>query len=106
MKIFKIKDSRELEDYELAPVEKLNVDWFVYYYEYGDYEGNGFAVWKKDGKYFYGDLGHCSCYGPTENLSSIPYDRLEDIAKFADNYNKGQEVINLIREKINEGSIN
>ncbi len=51
------------------------------------------------GKYFYTDMGHCSCYGPTSNLNSIPYDSLEDIEKFADNYNQGKQVIELIKEK-------
>lgn len=42
--------------------------WFVYWYKQGSYDGEGIAVaLRKDGKMDIGDLGHCSCYGPTAN---------------------------------------
>lgn len=45
--------------------------WLVYWYEIGDYCGDGEAVaFGKDGLvYFYG-LGHCSCYGPFDDWGS------------------------------------
>lgn len=43
--------------------------WFVYAYERGSYEGYGAAAFKTtDGKYGSANLGHCSCYGPTDRF--------------------------------------
>jgi hypothetical protein len=41
-----------------------NVEWVVYFYEYGCYDGSGVAVWKVGDKFGMQCLGHCSCYGP------------------------------------------
>lgn len=39
--------------------------WLVYWYEIGDYCGDGEAVsLKEDGRLYFANLGHCSCYGP------------------------------------------
>jgi hypothetical protein len=100
MKIYNIEESEELEDYEIKDIEKLGADWCVYYYKSGDYEGSGFAVWRKDGKFYYHDMGHCSCYGPTEEMDNVGgFEKLEDIKKFANNYNFGKEVIEEIKER-------
>lgn len=100
MEIIKTQNSEELSKYELKNVKKLKADWFVYIYQYGSYEGYGMAIWKKDGKYFYSSLGHCSCNGPTEDLSSISYNSLDEIEKIMSNYeDKDKEVLKLIKEK-------
>lgn len=82
--------SEELNEWDLKPVEKLNSSFFVYSYEYGSYDGSGFAAWDlPEGKYGYAYLGHCSCNGPTEDLNSIPYtlEELEQIGtKYSDEY--------------------
>lgn len=97
--IYKTEKSEELSEYELKDVSALQADWFVYYYEHGSYEGTGFAVWKKDNKYYYDDLGHCSCYGPTDGLKNTGgYDSLEDIDKIDKNYNEGENVMKFIKE--------
>lgn len=43
-----------------------NIQWIVYHYTCGSYEGHGEAILKENNKYYYYDLGHCSCYGPLE----------------------------------------
>lgn len=59
-----------LEDSEFSHVK--DVKWIVYWYENGGYDGNGQAVvLKEDGLLYVGDLGHCSCYGPTESLEGL-----------------------------------
>jgi hypothetical protein len=41
------------------------VEWLIYWYESGSYEGSGSAYAKTaDGRYWEMGLGHCSCYGP------------------------------------------
>ena len=72
--IFKVKDSpSELNASSEDNIRDLGCKWFVYYYESGSYEGSGFAVWKIKDKFFYDDLGHCSCYGPTDRLKSFAF---------------------------------
>lgn len=93
MTIYKLEESEELGSENIKDFERLEVDWCVYYYEAGDYEGSGFGLWKKDGKLGYSDFSHCSCYGPTENLSTLYFDSIEDIKKFCNEYNFGQEVV-------------
>lgn len=58
------------EDYYLADLLKLEADLIVYSYASGCYSGDGFAVWKKGRKWFYTSLGHCSCNGPFDNLTT------------------------------------
>lgn len=102
MEIIKTQSSDELSEYKLKDVVRLNPDWFVYRYTSYTYEGSGVAVWKKDGKYFHTELGHCSCNGPLDGIDSvIPYEKLEDIEKIIGNSygDKEGEVIKLIKEK-------
>lgn len=49
-------------------------DWLVYWYQSGSYEGDGVAAYKKDGKFGWANLGHCSCYGPEEQLGLAEMD--------------------------------
>lgn len=62
----------EDEDY----VGKVKADVFIYWYENGGYDGSGIAVWRHRGKWAYQWLGHCSCYGPLEDVKT------SDKAKF------------------------
>jgi len=55
----------------------LIVDW----YEYGNYDGSGTAIAKAGRKYYYANLSHCSCYGPTESGFDLLGDR-NDLKKF------------------------
>lgn len=43
------------------------LDWLVYCYEQGSYDGSGEAVGYINGKLYCTSLGHCSCYGPWDN---------------------------------------
>ncbi len=65
MNVFNLK---EKDSYIENDFKKIEPDLVVYSYETGSYEGSGFAIWKKGENWFYDDLGHCSCYGPTENI--------------------------------------
>jgi hypothetical protein len=107
VEIFKTADSPDelSKEYDCPNIQKLGCKWFVYYYQSGDYEGSGFAVWKKGRKFFYSDLGHCSCYGPTEKLESIDY-TFKEITKIASNYESygSKSVIQHIVENLNGGN--
>lgn len=45
-------------------------DAVFYWYVSGCYEGSGFLLATKDGKWCEVSLSHCSCYGPLENFPS------------------------------------
>lgn len=86
-KIYSADSVSILDDHNSKGIEKLQADWFVYSYKNDGYEGSGFAIWKKDDKYYYDDLGHCSCYGPTEKIEyGIPYNSIDDIRVISRNY--------------------
>lgn len=62
----------ELNASDIANIPK-DVDLFVYTYATGSYEGTGEAL-MRFGKRGWAveNLGHCSCYGPTDSLSKTP----------------------------------
>lgn len=73
-------DLCELDEYDRDRLKKDKVDIFVYWYASGSYEGSGKAIFCVGNKWFYHDLGHCSCYGPIENISySNPKDTVQEL---------------------------
>ena len=72
----------ELEDYELKEVEALGVDELWYWYESCSYEGSGSMLFRIGDKYDMHDAGHCSCYGPTDQikLNPVDFDELPSLA--------------------------
>lgn len=53
-----IKSDFEITDDELEGVEIL-----LAFYTYEDYSGDAFVLFRKNGKLFEVNAGHCSCYG-------------------------------------------
>jgi hypothetical protein len=101
VKIFVVDGSDTLDDYELENVYRLNADVFAYYYVIGDYDGCGWAAWRKGDMYGYGDMDHCSCYGPTESLVGVKaiysLAEIKAIAKNDDYHeHKAPEVVGLL----------
>ncbi len=75
----------KLSDYDLKDLEYEELEWFVFWYEEGSYEGTGLgAGLTKDGKIRYENLGHCSCYGPMENFPGAPEVSVEEFLTFAE----------------------
>lgn len=99
-KIIALKET--FGEYGDKDVMALGADWFVHYYYYESWEGSGFAVWRKGEDFFYTSLGHCSCYGPTENLNTANGMSCtwEQIKQVSENYpwEKGSEVVKYIEE--------
>lgn len=48
-------------------VSGSDFDLFVYDYHTGDYEGWGDAIILKNGKWYWLNMGHCSCYDAMED---------------------------------------
>lgn len=63
------------------PGQDDRYEWLVYWYEEGDYCGDGEAVaLGKDGKLYTYGLGHCSCYGPFDDWGT--FDETVEVEKF------------------------
>lgn len=78
MKIVSLGNNK-LESYDLEKVEtqsknlRYDIKEFVYWYWTRGYEGSGCAIFlDKNNEWHIIDLGHCSCFGPVEDLKSIP----------------------------------
>jgi len=65
---YEYNEATELADYELEYLEKLDIDEIWYWYGTGSYEGSGQILMRKGDMYDLHDMGHCSCYGPTDNV--------------------------------------
>ena len=71
---------------EEAYDDDLDVDFLIYYYVDEGYEGYGNALFYKDGNWYTHYLGHCSCYGPFEEVDfEEPYEKLIDAIKYLHN---------------------
>ena len=62
-------DISALDVRDIEALQKLDVDEAWYWYASGSYEGSGQILMRKGDKYDIHDMGHCSCYGPTENAT-------------------------------------
>lgn len=90
----------KLSDSEIDNFGKF--DWLVYYYGEAPYEGEGYAICKKDELYYYQDLGHCSCYEPTDHLEwDEGKESLEELVKVfsEDLLEHLQPLLDVIKEK-------
>ena len=106
-KLIKVKfpERGEYEDddiYENGVYDKLGeFDFFVYSYATGSYCGTGNAIFKKDGLYYEHDMGHCSCYGPLEDLGL--FGGQPSLKKLLGNCSKGlNEELKLVIKKVKQ----
>lgn len=65
--IHKIKEE---VGYGEESLNELGADYIVFSYVNGGYDGSGFLVGKKGDKYFYHEMGHCSCNGPLDGIEN------------------------------------
>lgn len=101
-----LKDDFEITDDDLQGVEILLAS-----YSYECYSGDAFVLFRKDGKYYEVNGGHCSCYGlegqwePEEtDLESIKH-RLENGTLGSNEWcgNVFAEELNQLIGKLKEG---
>ena len=68
------------EDAGLDGVLPDGAEWCVQWYETGSYEGHGTAyAGNSKGEYWTTGLGHCSCYGPCDDVSQWDKITLSDL---------------------------
>jgi len=72
MKIYRVKGSEELsKEFDLDKLKSIpGITIIVYDYHTEPYEGNGEMLLKKNSKWYRVNLGHCSCYGPLDNVDN------------------------------------
>lgn len=51
------------EDFAISDEELRGIEVLLASYTYEDYEGSAFVLFRKNGKLFEVNGGHCSCYG-------------------------------------------
>ena len=89
--------------YDENILEEVGIEWAIYDYECSGYEGTGNALMYKEGKWYTHDLGHCSCYGPFEELNlHEPYHTLDEAIELLNrsDWSKSYvESIEIIRKK-------
>ena len=52
-----------MEDFEEDSEKWKDIEVIYAIYSYGCYEGDAFVLFKRDGKLYEVNAGHCSCYG-------------------------------------------
>ena len=57
-----LENQKEVRE-KLGDSKYEGVNILLAYYDYGDYSGNAFVLFKRGGQYFEVNGGHCSCYG-------------------------------------------
>lgn len=58
---------------------------FVYWYEIESYSGEGCAIYRDEMDMWHIiGLGHCSCYGPVEDLKAVPMSKDDAIRLLSD----------------------
>lgn len=91
---YKYGDLEELGEYEIENIKKLPVDEVWYWYASAPYEGSGQMLMRKDELYDIAELSHCSCYGPTDDLS-FEGETLTTLKKYytTEKYNQFEELL-------------
>lgn len=72
-------DHSYLDEYDKRDLEGKNITCVVYWYGQGCYEGSGEMLFKVGDLWGYHNMGHCSCYGPVEQLEISKLKTLEEL---------------------------
>ena len=92
----------ELDEYDLELLDRHYLDEVWYWYACGRYEGMGDMLIRRGDKYYLHDMGHCSCYGPTEHIKfNDPYSSLDEIKErcSAEEYKNVEPLAEMARGK-------
>lgn len=78
---YRYGDIRELDDWDTEKLEALGLDEVWYWYAYGGWEGSGQILMRKGSEYDVHHAGHCSCYGPTEDVVFNGRESLDELVE-------------------------
>lgn len=62
------KDGDDLGSYYLDILDEHGVHRAYYWYQSGSYDGSGYILMMRNNTWQWHSMGHCSCYGPFENI--------------------------------------
>lgn len=81
MKIYNVGDSDILSEYDIQYIKNYPFKVVFYWYSGGGYDGYGSLIGvNHDNCWLYHDMGHCSCYGPCDDLiGEFPYKTLQEL---------------------------
>lgn len=94
----------EFGEEELGELKKKGVEVVFYWYSTGNDEGAGQVLFLRRGKWYLHDAGHCSCYGPLDQLYDCGegYSSLGEIESVLSQEYLG-EVKHLIKTALHKG---
>lgn len=70
-----------IESLDPSDFKSLGVDEVWYWYASGSYEGSGQMLMRRGNLYDTHDMGHCSCYGPTDQVNFFEGLPLEELKR-------------------------
>lgn len=91
-------EAEMLSEYYLTEIaNNTGADLFAYWYTSEPYSGSGSAILRTKGKYHLFSLSHCSCYGPTNDITSGAvetggYDTLDALLAACSNEYREKEI--------------
>lgn len=81
----------ELSDWDLESMRTLSkklpreIEEFVYWYKVDTWSGDGCAIYRDEMDMWHIIyLGHCSCYGPVEDLKAVPMSKEQVVKLLSD----------------------
>lgn len=93
-----------LSEWDLEKLQLYNFEEIWYYYAIGDYCGAGNMIGFKEGKYFVGLIGHCSCYGPCDELTFNEFNSIDEILEGVSGEYYRKELKFLVKKIKNESN--
>ncbi|VVB53274.1 Uncharacterised protein [uncultured archaeon] len=95
----------ELNDWDFERFHNLGTKRLYYWYSDGDYCGDGLALVLVDGLWYTHGMSHCSCNGPTEDVSFSPSEGKKSPADFFPMYEEAEvsdELAPLVKEAMQD----
>lgn len=92
---------QSFDEYDIKHLQEHNIDEAWYWYVSDSYEGSGQLLFMKNGCWFLHDCGHCSCYGPLENLKiDVGYTNLVELSEkmTSENLKQVQPLIDMAKK--------
>lgn len=70
-----------LSEWDIEKLESLGIDEVWYWYAYGSYEGSGQILMRKGDEWDVHNAGHCSCFGPTDEVAFTGHESLDALVE-------------------------
>ena len=111
-KSYSSQESVDFDEGEIRDIEATGADVVAYWYVHEDYEGSGYILLHfPSGELLLESASHCSCYGPTEHLMSVPAvswaSSMQDlVGRFSpDMFEEARPLVEAMQEHLKTGEV-